>query len=132
MLDRRQLHQEWSNQKILLDERPHRNLHFYERDIWWAALGQNIGHEIDGKNQDSSRPVLILKRHSSTMCLVLPLTTKLKPDAPYQFPIEINGIKSAVLFEQSRSISSKRLLNYLGKADPAVFEEIVRRYKNMI
>lgn len=132
MQGRRKMHQEWLNQKILLDEEPHRDLHFHERDIWWASLGQNIGHEIDGKNSDSSRPVLILKRHSSTMCLILPLTTRLKPGAHYQFPIKINGTKSAVLFEQSRSISSKRLLNYVSKAEPEVFSKIKQRYGDMI
>lgn len=38
------------------------NLYFYEKDVWWASLGANIGHEEDGKNKKFERPVLILKK----------------------------------------------------------------------
>lgn len=31
---------------------------FSEGQIWWAALGKNVGVEINGKNKDFSRPVV--------------------------------------------------------------------------
>lgn len=37
---------------------------FSEGQIWWAALGKNVGVEINGKNKDFSRPVVILKKLS--------------------------------------------------------------------
>ena len=43
-----------------------------ERDIWWCSIGVNIGDEIDGKNELFHRPVLILKKFSSELCLVAP------------------------------------------------------------
>ena len=30
-----------------------------EGEIWWAAVGENVGVEIDGKNEKYSRPVLV-------------------------------------------------------------------------
>lgn len=33
-------------------------------DIWWCAVGKNVGIEIDGKGRRFSRPVLIMKKLS--------------------------------------------------------------------
>ncbi len=49
-----------------------------ERDIWWCSLGVNIGNEMDGKNELFHRPVIILKKLSHDLCLVAPITSKLK------------------------------------------------------
>ncbi len=35
---------------------------FREGDVWWCAVGENVGIEINGKNQEFSRPVLVLKK----------------------------------------------------------------------
>ncbi len=58
----------WTKRKI----RHHinkNNIYFYEGQIWWAALGKNIGYEIDGKNENFNRPVLIIKNIPSTCAL---------------------------------------------------------------
>ncbi len=47
-----------------------------EGDVWWASIGENIGSEINGKNQNFTRPVIILKKLSRTLFFVIPLTTK--------------------------------------------------------
>ena len=31
--------------------------YFYEREVWWAVVGQNIGSEEDGKGKNFARPV---------------------------------------------------------------------------
>lgn len=123
-----QVHSLWLQQKILLDERPHPTFYFYEREIWWASLGKNIGHEIDGKNKEFSRPVLVLKRYSSTMALVLPLTTQLKPDKQFQFQIIVNNELMAILLEQPKTISSKRFSKKITKIDLQIFVNILRQF----
>ena len=40
---------EWTKLKIKLHIRSDEDVHFYEREIWWASLGVNIGFEQDGK-----------------------------------------------------------------------------------
>lgn len=35
---------------------------FNEREVWWCAIGVNVGYEIDGKGKDFARPVLVLKK----------------------------------------------------------------------
>jgi mRNA interferase MazF len=47
-----------------------------ERDIWWLSIGENIGHEINGKSVLFSRPALVFKKLSREMYLVIPSTSQ--------------------------------------------------------
>jgi len=101
------------------------DLYFYEGQIWWAALGKNVGFEMDGKHEDFNRPVLIIKKYSRYMCFVLPLTTKVKDDLPYyQYKFFVNGRKNAANLTQGRTISTKRLLQKEGALSKKTFHEI--------
>lgn len=103
---------EWTKKKI----RHHINeevgkKYFREKEIWWAAVGKNIGFEINGKNDLFERPVLILKVYSKDMCFILPLSSKIKEPVPwYQKVISLENGDSAVIINQGKIISSKRLL----------------------
>lgn len=76
----------------------------YNNFIYWCNLGINIGSE-----QNKVRPVLILNTSkNSTICTVLPLTTKrLKDD--FWFHIDLEAIDSTVLVEQLKVISKIRI-----------------------
>jgi len=52
-----------TDKKILPDD-----FFFLEGEVWWTALGVNIGHEIDGKNEFCERPVVILKKIDKIYC----------------------------------------------------------------
>jgi mRNA interferase MazF len=52
--------------------------YFNERELWWCALGVNIGFEQDGKNEHFERPVLVLRKFNKHLLLVLPQTSKAK------------------------------------------------------
>jgi mRNA interferase MazF len=83
-----------------------------EREIWWCALGVNIGSEQDGKNELFERPVLVLKRYSMDLTLVLPITSTEKDNIYY---VKINSVMaSSVILSQIRAIDSKRLLRKVG------------------
>lgn len=101
------------------------NLYFYEGQVWWAALGKNVGFEVDGKNEEFNRPVLILKKYSRYMCFVVPLTTKVKKDLPYyQYKFYVNGRENAANLTQGRTISTKRLLQKEAAISKKKFREI--------
>ena len=38
-----------------------KRVYFHEGDIWWVRLGVNVGYEIDGKDRDFARPVIVLR-----------------------------------------------------------------------
>lgn len=53
---------------IELEEKLHDINHLraiHEGEVWWCAMGENIGIEINGKNEVFSRPVLIFKKTQS-------------------------------------------------------------------
>lgn len=52
-------------------------------DIWWCALGENVGVEINGKSSRFSRPVLIMKRLSGLGFMGIPLTSQRKTGSWY-------------------------------------------------
>jgi mRNA interferase MazF len=51
---------------------------FHEREVWWCALGTNIGFEQDGSGDLFTRPVVIISKFNLDACLVVPLTAKPK------------------------------------------------------
>ncbi|KND51040.1 MAG: hypothetical protein AB202_01355 [Parcubacteria bacterium C7867-007] len=111
----------WNQQKKFLEKR---SVHIFahNREVWWCALGLNIGAEIDGKNSVFERPVLVLKVYNSLTLLVLPVTSK-KHENSFHHPVQIRGKLSWVKLTQVRVISSKRLLRKIGSISEDDFRE---------
>lgn len=122
----------WTKRKILHhfnEIEVRKEKYFREKEIWWAALGKNIGFETDGKHELFERPVLILKKYSQEVCFVLPLTSQIKSWRPwYQVLVSIDGENSAVNITQGRSISNKRLLRKMAVLDTVKYNEIVMAF----
>ncbi len=100
------------------------NLYFYEKDVWWASLGANIGHEEDGKNKKFERPVLILKKFNNHLALIAPLSSQLKQNNKYYYKFYLNQRLTSVIVSQIRIISSKRLIRKIGNITSADFNKI--------
>lgn len=81
----------------------------HPREIWWCSLGINVGAEIDGKNENFERPVIVLKVYNVETLLVLPITTKPKNDK-FHHKIQTDQKTVWVKLTQPRVISTKRLL----------------------
>src|SRR3989338_8287859 len=120
----------WNKEKKIVDTKVfNRNLFFYSREIWWCSAGLNVGVEINGKNENFERPMLIIKKFNAEMVWALPLTTKEK-DNPYHHKLEQGTIKSWVILSQIKAISTKRLLRKIGSISEADFVEIQTKLKN--
>ena len=79
---------QWNAKKKLFDKKQlSKKLYFHEREIWWCSVGVNIGVEMDGKNHDFERPILIVKKFNGMMFWGVPLTSKPKKH-PYSFEIK--------------------------------------------
>lgn len=83
-------------------------------EIWWAAVGENVGVEINGKNAPFSRPVLVLKRLGMESFLAVPLTSKRHSGTWYVDVIAKNKRQCMVL-SQIRVMSVRRLYEQLGE-----------------
>lgn len=103
----------------------------HPREIWWCSVGVNVGAEIDGKNDNYERPVIVMKVYNKETLLVLPITSKQKDD---EFHHKINADKKTVWVKltQHRVISNKRLLRKIDVLGEAEFEELKRIWKESL
>ena len=103
-------------------------IYFKEREIWWASLGCNIGHEEDGKNIMFERPVLILKKFSHHLLWSLPLTGQRK-NGRYYYVCHYGNKEYSIILTQLRLISSKRLRRKVRTLPKNEFIEIKEKVK---
>lgn len=106
-------YQSWSFVKSKLDKKD-KSIFIRSGEIRWVSLGVNVGNEIDGKGNDFARPCLILHVIGNRLCLVVPVTSKIKNRSGYM-EIDRNGKSETVCLDQIRVVSPKRVLSRIGK-----------------
>jgi mRNA interferase MazF len=111
---------QWNRLKKALDRRE-RYPFASPGEIWWCALGLNVGIEINGKHEHFERPVVILRAYNTEMLKAVPLTTRPKRGKFY-FEVKAEGIESYAVLTQGRVISARRLLRKVGKLDSEQLE----------
>ena len=89
-------------------------------------MGENIGVEINGKNENSTRPVYVLKKLSAESALVIPLTSQKKKGSWY-FPFTMKGRKQFAILSQIRTVSILRFELLMGVLDEKIQEKLHRR-----
>ena len=122
----------WNQVKKLI-ENEDKKVYGYPREVWWCSFGINIGAEIDGKNENYERTVVILFVYNKESMLVLPITSKPKPDK-FHYKITIQTKKSGtseiimkdvwVKLTQARVISNKRLIRKVDVIPEVEFKNI--------
>src|SRR3989338_7055349 len=91
------------------------------QEVWWCALGANVGVEADGKNDLFERPVLVFRKFNKEMFWGLPMTSRSKRAEPFYFTFSLHEKPQTVVFSQLRVLSSKRLIRRLGKVSDSQF-----------
>ncbi|HEY4476399.1 MAG TPA: type II toxin-antitoxin system PemK/MazF family toxin [Candidatus Paceibacterota bacterium] len=114
----------WNSDKKLIHFSEASPPYFKEREIWWCALGVNVGVETDGKNDNFERPVLLLAGFNKEMAWVLPITSRSNKSRFY-YPLEYEGQKQWIILSQIRTISTKRLLRKIRVLSEEEFGPIV-------
>ena len=96
------------------------NLHFAgnyppvkEGQIWWCAVGENIGVEINGKNEAFSRPVLVMKKLSRYGFMGIPLTSQ-EHEGSWYVHFEFKNKMQYAALAQARVFSVARLYTKMG------------------
>ena len=85
-------------------------------EIWWCAVGENVGVEINGKGRAFMRPVLIYKKLSKFGFIGVPLTSQ-PHNGNWCVDFRFKGKMQYTIFAQIRNISVKRLYRKMGYAD---------------
>jgi len=114
---------DWTSKKVKIHFTVRGELYFEEREIWWASLGENVGSEANGKNFHFERPVIVLRKFSSDMLLVVPMTTKLKTGSWF-FRFNFDEQERCAVMAQIRTISSRRLIRKMGNMVPGEFTSL--------
>src|SRR3989344_2953543 len=98
--------QKWHQLKSDLHEKTGQAL-FQAREIWWCALGANVGFEQDGSGELFTRPVLILTKFNLDVCLIVPLTARSKKGKYYFSVGTIAGRDATAVLSQIRLVDRK-------------------------
>lgn len=103
-----------------------------ERQVWWVSMGQNVGVEINGKNNNFERPVLVLKRFNDEACLVVPLSSRIKKGIYYAGFKNRRGQMITGSLSQVRCVSTKRFIRKIEKISPEDFIRIKSAFVSAI
>ena len=113
---------EWMNQKEKLHNIG-RVPAIRDGEIWWCGCGENVGTEINGKNEMFSRPILVMKKLSRFGFMGVPLTSK-KHDGSWYVEFEFLGKNEYAVVAQARYISVSRLYKKIGMAPRNDLEKV--------
>jgi len=112
-----------------------RKLGIKPRDIFWAKIGQNIGSEEYGKNDNFARPVIIIRKLTHDLFIGIPLTSTLKDNDyfhSFEYNNKSNGLtKNSAMILQVRTFSIKRLMNKTGVISKEDFEVVIEKSKGL-
>ena len=100
-------------------------------EVRWAHIGVNLGSEIDGKGNSFLRPVLILHTLGKKLCLVAPMSTKIKADVFGYFTINFLGKDISICLNQIKIISTKRIFDRIGKVRESKLSLVKEKLKNI-
>lgn len=82
-------------------------------EVWWCAMGENVGVEINGKSSTFARPVLIFKRLSRYGFMGVPLTSQAHEGSWY-VPFVFQEKDQIAVLAQARVMSVSRLYRRMG------------------
>ena len=108
-----------------------RDFFFHEREIWWCAIGANIGVEADGKHQTFERPVIIARVFNKEMLWTVPVTSGTKKSS-FHYNFMFNNTEQSAMLSQIRTMSSKRLRRKIGTVSDLDFESIITRLTGLL
>ena len=120
---------EWIRVKSKLHEIG-RTPHIKEGEIWWCAVGENIGVEINGKNKVFSRPVLVLRKYNKYSFLAVPLTSRSHQDN-WHAAFEFKGKEQFACLTQVRGMSASRLYDKMGEVSSESLAIVARGFHDL-
>lgn len=124
----------WNDLKKSLHVNDNPPRHFQRREVWWCALGVNLGYEEDGKHANFERPVVIVRKLTKDLFMAVPLTTTIREgDFFFNLPDrDGDGRPEQVILAQARVLSAKRLLRYMYRISPQQFADLQSKMQELI
>ena len=101
-----------------------------EGQIWWCAIGENVGIEINGKSEFFSRPIIIVKKLSRYGFLAVPLTSQKHEGSWYANFVFKDKTQYAAL-SQMRVMSAARLYRRIGTVPKSDLDIVINGIKKL-
>ncbi len=113
-----------------------RKLGIKPREIFWAKIGQNIGSEEYGKDENFARPVIIVRKLTHDLFIGVPLTSTIKNNDyfhSFYYNNKINGlVENSAMILQVKVFSIKRLMNKIGMIQKDDFNQVVIKLQKIV
>ncbi len=104
---------------------------FKEAEVWWCAVGYNVGTESFGKGKMFCRPILIIRKLSHDSCICIPLTSKEKIGSWFS-EITVHKHKKTVVLSQIRMLHTNRFLDRIMTLNDEDFIHIKEKLKLLL
>ncbi len=115
----------WSAEKSSLHTTGNRPF-YHAREIWWCAVGTNIGNEVDGTGTQHDRPVIVVRPFNAETFFGAALIGHERKGTFY-FPLgRVEDREAVVNLSQARLFDTKRLLRKIGTLDESTFDDLRR------
>lgn len=101
-----------------------------EGEIWWCAMGENIGIEINGKHKRFSRPILILKKLSRFGFMGIPFTSQ-EHEGDWYASFVFRDKKQIAVLAQARVMSVSRLYEKMGDTTKGDFRQVKEAFAKL-
>lgn len=108
-----------------------KNIYFKEGQLWWCSLGLNIGSESFGKGKNFRRPILIIKKLSSDLCIGLPITSKIKTGTWF-VTVKLKSESKCIMLCQIRTLHKKRFQFKIGELNIKDFKTVKEKLENLL
>lgn len=100
-------------------------------EIWWCAMGENVGVEINGKGDAFTRPILVFRKLSKFGFLGIPLTSQ-PHEGSWYVNFRFKGKEEYAVLAQMRNISVNRLYRKMGSADDSDMRKVKLRLQEFL
>lgn len=121
----------WHNQKSILRSKQSQPPLVKEGDVWWLAIGYNIGSEVYGKGSRFTRPCVIVKKFSDKKFFAIPLTTRAKTGTWF-VSFVFQGNLSVACLAETKSVDHRRLIQKIGQLSPNDLSRVKNGLKNLV
>ncbi len=105
---------------------------YHEREVWWCALGVNVGSEQDGTGKNFDRPVVVIRGFNKDVCFVVALTGKKRESKFHLYLGEVEGVSASAILSQVRLVDTRRLIKKICTLDEKIFIELKKRLQKTL
>jgi len=121
----------WNEKKKNIDKRYDAPF-YHERDIWWCSMGMNVGVEANGKGEEYSRPVVVIKGFNIHSFLGVALTGRKREGDYYVYLGQIEDRDASANLSQIKLFDTKRLILKIGMLEETKFRGLVERIRETL